>query len=139
MFDNLPLTQALRDKSPYPPFDDPNYEVAERLVILAHLTFNRDIWGVSEKRLKRYWEASLEHIRGSANTAHLSTWWQNYIEEMGGMKLTTDYLHEKNLLVEPQHLTPPADPAVVLRIFRQEAPYLVDRARVWNKARKETS
>lgn len=139
MYDKaLPLTSDYLAQSPYPPLPSPAENVAERLVILGHMTFNPDIWATSPERLKRYWDAYLEHVEACANTNNLAIWWQDVTAEMGARHLGNDLLHEKNLLVAPHLLDPPASASDVLTVFRRQAPYLIDRARIWNKTRKNT-
>lgn len=138
MFDDLKVTNELLKLSSYEPFEDPAYNVAERLIILGHLTFNRNIWSASPERYKRYWAAYLENIEGSANTNRVSIWWKQVTENMGSLPLNKmEYRHEKNLLIEPTKLQPSVEDNAVLNVFRREAGYLVDRTRVWVANKRE--
>lgn len=137
MFNELPKTSALLEEYPYTPFDDPARNVAERLIALAHIGFNGDVWGASPDRIKRYWVAFNENIQGSANTNSLSIWWSKMTEGMVTKSITdTAYLHEKNLLLDPKNLSISVSDQAVLQIFRQETDYLIDRARMWVRVRQ---
>lgn len=138
-FTELPLTNAVIDAYPYTPFDDPARNLAERLIALGHLGFNRDVWASSPERIKRYWVAYNEHIKGSANTNRLSTWWSQVTEGMVIQPfIKPEYLHEKNLLLSPEHLSTPVEEQDVLSVFRTDSDYLIDRARMWAKVRRDT-
>lgn len=136
MFEELPETSRLLGEYPYAPFDDPAENIAERLIALGHLGFNRDVWAASPERIKRYWLAYAENIKGSANTNRLSIWWAEMTDGMAIENLTkAEYLHEKNLLLDPTHLSTPVTDQAVLQVFRQQTDYLIDRARMWVKKR----
>ena len=47
-----------------------------------------------------------------------------------------EFLHEKNLLLSPSTLSTPVQDQEVLQVFRQQTPYLVDRARMWVRTRR---
>lgn len=140
MFPELKITNHLIESiHAYPEFDDAAHNVAERLVILGHLTFNRDVWAVSSERLKRYWSAYAENIEGNANTNKLSVWWAQFTQGMASKPFNDmQYLHEKNLLLDPVHLSTPVKDEEVLEVFRRETSYLIDRTRVWVNLRKKS-
>lgn len=139
MFSELPETTKILEQYPYQPFIDPAENIAERLIALGHLSFNRDVWASSPERIKRYWVAYSEHIRGSANTNKVSIWWSTMTEGMASENLTkTEYLHEKNLLLTPTQLSIPVPDQAVLQVFRQQTDYLIDRARMWVKTKNIT-
>lgn len=136
MFPELPETTRILAEYPYAPLDAPAENIAERLIALGHLTFNRDVWAASPDRIKRYWVAYAENITGSANTNRVSVWWARMTEGMASENLTKpDYLHEKNLLLDPMHLSTPVPDQDVLQVFRQQTDYLIDRARIWVRVR----
>lgn len=138
MYDNLTITTELMKISPYEPFENPAHNIAERLVMLGHLTFNRDVWAASPERIKRYWAAYTENIEGSANTNRLNIWWSQMTEGMASNPLNDiQYLNEKNLLLDPINLQPSVSESEVLEVFRRETSYLIDRTRVWVNARRQ--
>lgn len=137
MFEELPATTRLLSEYPYPQLPDPAENVAERLVALVHSGYNRDVWAVSPERLKRYWTAFSEHCEGSANTNRVSVWWTQVTEGLVIPPLNDpEFLHEKNLLLSPSTLSTPVQDQEVLQVFRQQTPYLVDRARMWVRTRR---
>lgn len=139
MFNELKITSELLSLSPYEQFENPAHNLAERLVVLGHLSFNADVWAASPDRIKRYWKAYAENIEGSANTNRLSVWWQQMTEGMACKPLNDiKYLNEKNLLLDPTHLQPSTEESDVLEVFRRETGYLIDRTRVWVAARRES-
>lgn len=131
----LPATDAMLDESRYKPLDEPSENIAERLVMLGHLTFNSRIWST---RLDAYWTAYTNHIRSSANVADVAHWWCTLMGRMVGTPLgATSLLHEKNLLVRPTSLPETAVPDEdVLMHFRTYALDLVDRTRIWVRDRR---
>lgn len=131
----LTETNKILETYPYPPFQDPARNLAERLIILGHLAKNHDIWGTTPERRKRYWSAYIEHIGSCANTDSLSTWWNELEEEMGLHKLnSTQHLHEKNLLLQPEENFGTTE-YEILASLRKDAPYLIDRVRVWSRTK----
>ena len=140
MFPELPETNKILAQYPYAPFTDPAENVAERLIALGHLSFNRDVWASSPERIKRYWFAYAENIEGAANTNRVSIWWSRMTEGMASDNLvSTPHLHEKNLLLDPTQLSTPVTDQAVLQVFRQQTDYLIDRARMWVKIRRNNS
>src|SRR5690625_2018454 len=138
MFPELEETNTLLEGYPYSAFDNPAENIAERLIILAHLTYNAEVWGKTPERRKRYWKAFLENVEGGANTNRLSVWWKQFRDGMASRPLNNpDYLHEKNLLLDPTHLSTEVEDREVLDILREQAPYLVDRARFWVRTRSK--
>lgn len=137
---NLPLTDSmLEEESPYAPLGDPASNVAERLVMLAHLSFNSKVWGYHTGRGVRYWTAFGEHVEGSTNNADVASWWGALMTNLPGVPLrATTLLHEKNLLCHP--LTLPGtqvEDGDVLAVLRTHTLDLRDRTRVWAKIRRE--
>lgn len=133
----LPVTDDLLAISPYMPLADPAENVAERLVILAHLSFDTKVWST---RLDRYWAAFGEHVEASTNQPTVRGWWSALMRDMPGVMLRSPlYLHEKNLLIRPALLpgTSVAD-ADVLRVLREDFLELRDRTRLWAKVRRES-
>lgn len=135
----LPLTDAMiEDEMPYAPLPEPAEDIAQRLVMLAHLTFNQKIWGSSTGRIERYWPALGEHIETATNNPDLASWWQTLMGDIVGVPLVSmDLLHEKNLLLHPRALpgTQVEDEAV-LQVLRDYTLDLRDRARVWARTRR---
>lgn len=137
----LPVTDLmLYDESPYVPLVDPAQNIAERLVMLAHLCFSNKVWGVHTGRMGRYWDALGEHIEGCANSnPDLASWWGHLMRDLPGEALKhKPLLHEKNLLCRPMSLpgTQVADQDVLmaLRTYNYD---LRDRARMWAQMRRE--
>ena len=134
----LTTVQGLVAQSPYLPLEDPAEAVAERLLMLAHLTMNRDVW--AGERLERYWGAFGDAVRGSAMSGTVVDWWCKFVDTMGGVPLgASGLLHEKNLLVRPGLLVPPVRDSRVLRVLDEWAPDLVDRTRMWVRTRREAA
>lgn len=136
MFTELPETNQILEEYPYIPLDTPAENVAERLIVLGHLTYNPDVWASSPDRRKRYWKAFLENVEGSSNTNRVSVWWAQFTDGMASRTLNNEkYLHEKNLLLDPTSLSTPVEDRLVLEALRNHAGYLVDRARIWVRTR----
>lgn len=138
---HLPLTDLMLDEeSPYAPLDDPAENIAERLVMLAHLSFDASVWGGHTGRTGRYWTALGEHIEASTNNASLAGWWSSLMRDLPGVPLRlTTLLHEKNLLCRPTRLpTTQVGDDQVLMVLRVHTLDLRDRVRVWAKVRRET-
>lgn len=135
---HLPVTDAMvQDESPYRPLDDPAENAAERLVMLAHLSFDSSVWST---RLDRYWAAFGEHVEASTNQPSVSAWWGALMRDLPGTMLRSPLLlHEKNLLCRPAVLpgTAVADEAVLM-VLRVNTLELRDRTRLWAKVRRET-
>jgi len=108
----------------------PAEAVAERMLMLAHLTFNADVWGAD--RRSRYWGAFTDAAAGAVLSACLVEWWSKFVSTMGGVPLGDIALvDEKNRLLRPRLLTPPVEDSQVLRVMDTHAADLVDRTRVW--------
>lgn len=130
----LVAVQALVDASPYEDLADDAQAVAERLLMLAHLTMNPQIWST---RLDRYWGAFTDAAQGAAMSATCVDFWCKLTSTMGGVPLAgTGLLHEKNLLVRPALLDPPVADRAVLGVVDTWCLDLVDRVRVWVRVRK---
>ena len=139
---NLPLTDLmLNEESPYAPLDDPAENIAERLVMLAHLSFDPSVWGGHTGRNGRYWSAFGEHLEAATNNATLAAWWSALMRDLPGTPIRlTRLLHEKNLLCRPTRLPATTVPdEAVLMVLRVHTLDLRDRARVWAKVRRETA
>lgn len=132
----LVTVQGLLDLSPYAPLEEPAEAVAERLVILAHLTMNRDVW--AGDRLPRYWGAFTAAVQGAALSGSCVDWWCKFVATMSGVPLgASGLLDEKNRLVRPRLLDPPVDDMLVLRILDEWAVDLTDRTRMWVRNRRQ--
>jgi hypothetical protein len=133
----LPLTdRMLSSESPYAPLDVAEQSIAERLMMLAHLTFDTRVWG---SRLDRYWDAFAERVEDAATQPDLASWWTALMRELSKKGLTsTGLLHEKNLLCHPRALpgTPIRD-TLVLGVFRSHTIDLRDRTRMWVYTRRQ--
>lgn len=124
----LPETDRIIGESEYEPLSEPEQSIAERLIYVGHSTFNPDVWS---SRLDRYWDAYAERIEGSVNTVDVAQWWVNLMRQMNGRPLPQKaLLHEKNLLVYPQLLTPAVDDGLILGVLRSYTPALIDRVRM---------
>lgn len=134
---HLPRTDLmLSNESPYAPLDIAEHSIAERLTMLAHLTFDKRVWG---SRLDRYWDAFAERIEDAANSPDVASWWTHLMRELSKRGLTSSLLlHEKNLLCHPRLLpgTQVNDQAV-LAVFRTHTYDLRDRTRMWVHTRRE--
>lgn len=130
----LPATDSLFIDSPYEPLDNPGENIAERLVMIAHLSFNTDVWS---NRIDRYWDGLVERIEGACNTNTVAEFWQRLTDEMALVPLHAgDLLHEKNLLCRPATLSTPVSDFAVLNPLRSYPRDIVDRTRMWNQYRK---
>lgn len=135
MIEQLKETNKIFENYPYQPFQELPRNLAERLILLGHLAKNHDIWGASQERRKRYWLAYTEHITSCANTDTIAAWWSELEEEMGFQKLnSTSHLHEKNLLLQPKENFGIEEQAI-LASLRKDAPYIIDRIRVWSRTK----
>lgn len=135
----LPETDALLDQAPAAPLEIPAHSIAERLTMLAHLSFNKKVWGGSTQNLPFYWERFGQHLEGSTNNRDVAAWWGAMMDAIQGVPLTNmGLLHEKNLLCHPTTLpnTPVPDQQVmaILRTYNLD---LRDRVRVWRKVRRD--
>lgn len=131
----LPSTDALLADSPYEPLDGAGENIAERLVMLAHLGYNPKVWS---GRLDRYWDGFAERIEGACNTPTVAGFWAQLTDDLAAESLHLGpLLHEKNLLCHPAQLTPPVEDADVLAALRAFPRDLVDRARMWSKVRRD--
>jgi len=131
---DLPFTDSLLDISPYAPLEAPEESVAERLLMLAHLSYDSAVWG---SRLDRYWDGLLERIEGAVNSPTVKEFWQYLSDEGPLVPLRAGQsLHEKNQLCRPATLSPAVEDRLVLATFRAYPRDLVDRTRMWNVARR---
>lgn len=134
------MTDAMLEQSPYAPFTDPAQNIAERLVMLTHRTFNAKMWGSASGRAERYWPGMTERLElTSGSVDDLAEWWGLMISEIKGMPLrSTTLLHEKNLLCHPTTLpvTQVKDQDVLLVLQRYTLD-LVDRTRIWVRVSRE--
>lgn len=133
---NLPLTDDMLDTSPYAPLDSPEQNIAERLVMLAHLSYDSKVWG---SRLPRYWGAFAEHVESSTNNPDVASWWGALERSMPLADIrNTMLVHEKNLLCHPTKLPgTPVQDGDVLMVLRTYTSDLKDRTRVWAKVRRD--
>lgn len=132
----LPLTdKLLEDESPYASFQDPAQNIAERLVMLGHLSFNAAVWS---SRLDRYWIGFRERAEAATNNPDVASWWGSFSDQIVAAPLkSTMLLHEKNLLCHPTTLPgTQVDDQDVLLVLRQYSLDLTDRCRIWVKTRK---
>lgn len=137
---HLPITDAMLEESPYLPLDDPAQNIAERLVMLAHRSFNTKVWATSPDRIKAYWDGFGARIQGCANKADLVSWWFDLGEQMSLAPFRDALiLHEKNLLLHPTKLpTTQVDDQDVLELLRGHyALDIRDRTRLWAKVRRD--
>lgn len=135
----LPETDAMLDVAPAAPLDDPAHSIAERLTMLAHLSFNDQVWGKNTGRLPYYWERFGQHLEGATNNRDLAAWWGAMMDAVQGTPLrSTTVTHEKNLLCHPSMLpTTPVPDQRVLATLRTYNLDLRDRCRVWAKFRRD--
>lgn len=133
----MPLTdRILEDESPYASFQDPAQNIAERLILLGHLTYNSAIWS---SRLDRYWPGFRERVEAATNNPDVASWWGSFQQKIGGVAIKNPMLlHEKNLLCHPTTLPgTQVDDQDVLLVLRQYSLDLTDRCRVWVKVRRD--
>lgn len=133
----LPLTdKMLEDESPYASFQDPAQNIAERLIMLGHLSFNSAIWS---SRIERYWPGFRERAEAATNNPDVASWWGSFMDQIVGQPLKSSMLlHEKNLLCHPATLPgTQVDDQDVLLVLRQYSLDLTDRCRIWVKTRRE--
>lgn len=138
---DLPATDRLLDESPYRPLEDPAENLAERLLMLAHLGFNQEVWGADTGRLGNYWNAYAERIASACNNPTVVTMWDDLIDQLRAVTLRREPLrYEQSLLVRPATLpmTPVAD-ADVLTVIRTQSHDLVNRVRMWVAARADAA
>lgn len=136
----LPLTdRMLNDEMPYPTLEEPADNVALRLTMLAHLCFNKKVWGNSKEAVIRYWPAFGVRLQGATNQPTVARWWNSLMVDLPGLPLKNiDYLHEKNILLRPALLMPtPVPDEDVLAVFRTNHLELADRTRAWAWARRQ--
>ena len=138
----LPATTTLlrHYEAPLEPLDDVAESVAERLVTIAHLCFNPDVWGSSKGRSYNYWRALCQRLESAANEGTLPGWWERLAASEGGMSLRPvrrTLLAEKCALVRPTLLTGgTCTDTDVLEVFREYPTDLADRCQAWNRSRK---
>lgn len=132
----LPVTDALLAQSPYEPLTAPGENIAERLLMIAHLGFNSKVWS---SRLDRYWDAFFERVDLAVNSSPTVARFSDLLsEDLASVSLRPgQLLHEKNLLTHPQALPQTSvDDYDVLQPFREHPRDLVDRVRMWSYARR---
>ena len=136
----LPMTdKMLEDESPYASFEDPAQNIAERLIMLGHLSFNASVWSSSKGRIERYWPGFRERVEAATNNPDVASWWGTFIDQIAGEPLKSPMLlHEKNLLCHPTTLPgTQVDDQDVLLVLRQYSLDLTDRCRIWVKTRRD--
>lgn len=133
----LPLTDhMLENESPYASFTDPAQNIAERLIMLGHLSFNSTIWS---RRIDRYWPGFRDRVEDATNCPDVAAWWDRFMSQIVGVPLRSSLLlHEKNLLCHPTTLPgTQVDDQDVLHVLRTYPLDLTDRCRIWVKMRRE--
>lgn len=134
-----PVTDDMLSEALLAPLPTPAESIAERLVMLAHLSFDTSMWGPTSGRLAGYWVAFGNRIEVATSEITVATWWETLMRELPGVPIRdSDTLHEKNLLIRPEQLpgTPVPDEDV-LTILRTHPLELRDRTRRWAKERRE--
>lgn len=134
-----PLTDEMLQDSLLPPLPTPEESIAERLVMLAHLSFDSSVWGSNSGRIGQYWTAFGNRIESSTNEIAVATWWEVLMKDLPGVPLRDlDILHEKNLLIRPAMLpSTPVEDDEVLTVLRTHTLELRDRTRRWAKERRD--
>lgn len=134
-----PITDEMLTESLLPPLPTPAESIAERLVMLAHLSFDPSVWGGSTGRISGYWVALGNRVESSTNEITVATWWEVLMKDLPGVPLKDlDLLHEKNLLIRPEQLPgTPVDDDEVLTVLRTHTLELRDRTRRWAKERRD--
>lgn len=134
-----PLTDEMLTDSLLPPLPTPEESIAERLVMLAHLTFDASVWGGNTGRISGYWTALGNRVESSTTEITVATWWEVLMKDLPGVALKDiDLLHEKNLLIRPTQLPgTPVDDDEVLTVLRTHTLELRDRTRRWAKERRD--
>ncbi len=136
---NLPITDHLLSQKTDRPLEEPAESVAERLLILLHLTFNAEVWGSGTGRIKTYWTALGARVESATANPTVAAWWCDAVQAIAGLPIRRPgVLAEKNRLVRPTHLDPPVADEDVLDVFRVYTLDLVDRTREWNIDRRAT-
>lgn len=131
-----PLTDDLLTISIIEPLATAPESIAERLVFLAHLSFDPSVWS---GRVSTYWTGLGNRILAATSEITVATWWEVLMIELPGLPLRdVDLLHEKNLLIRPATLpgTPVPDEDV-LDVLRTHTLELRDRTRRWAKDRRD--
>lgn len=134
-----PLTDAMLSEGLLLPLPTPPEAIAERLVMLAHLSFDSSVWGGNTGRVAGYWTALGNRVESSTNEITVATWWEVLMKDLPGVALRDiDLLHEKNLLIRPAQLPgTPIDDDEVLTVLRTHTLELRDRTRRWAKERRD--
>lgn len=134
-----PLTDSMLADGLLPPLPTPEESIAERLVMLAHRSFNTNMWGPGSGRLATYWTAFGNRIESATNETSVATWWEVLMKDLQGKPLgDLDLLHEKNLLIRPESLPGTSVPDdEVLTVLRTHTLELRDRTRRWAKERRD--
>lgn len=134
-----PITDDMLADSVIPPLSTAEESIAERLVMLAHLAFNVDVWGSATGRHRTYWTAFGNRIDSATTEITVATWWETLMNDLSGLPLRDlDMLNEKNLLIRPSTLpSTPVDDDAVLTVIRTHTLELRDRTRRWAKDRRD--
>lgn len=134
-----PVTDTMLTESLLPPLSTPEESVAERLAMLAHLSFDAEVWGAGTGRLPQYWTGFGNRMASATNEITVATWWEVLMHDLPGVAIRDlDVLHEKNLLIRPTSLpTTPVDDDDVLTVLRTHTLELRDRTRRWAKERRD--
>lgn len=134
-----PLTDSMLADGLLTPLPAPEESIAERLVMLAHRSFNTNVWGPGTGRLSTYWTALGNRVESATNEITVATWWEMLMKDLPGLPLRDlDLLHEKNLLIRPSMLPGTAVPDdEVLTVLRTHTLELRDRTRRWAKERRD--
>lgn len=131
-------TDRLLGESVYRPLGDPAESIAERLVMLAHLGFNADVWAKGPDRLKRYWPGFRERIEDATNSPNVVEMWGRLVSELNALDLRREELrHDRILLCRPKSLpVTPVQDSDVLYVLRAQHHDLVDRTQMWAVERR---
>lgn len=134
-----PITDDMLTEATLPPLPTPAESIAERLVMLAHLSFDVAVWGPRTGRIGSYWVALGNRVHTATNEITVATWWEHLMNNLPGVPLRDlDLLHEKNLLIRPAQLPgTPVDDEDVLTVLRAHTLELRDRTRRWAKERRD--
>lgn len=134
-----PLTDDMLAESTLPPLPTPAESIAERLAMLAHLSFDATRWGSGSGRLGTYWTAFGNRMEAATSEITVATWWETLMVELPGVPLRDlDTLYEKNRLIRPTQLDGTTVPDEdVLSVLRNHTLELRDRTRVWAKERRD--
>lgn len=120
------------DETTLPELPTPAYKQAERLLLLAHLGVNWDVWG---KRHTKYWDALTDRARaGTYYGNSLLDWWTFISHDLDTKPKTNEARFE---LLENLSTTTHAEERQVLEALRYKSAVLVLRIRVALEQSKE--